>query len=150
MKIYRLETRAGIGVYRVINHERLLENYSGGPGTRHPAPWRDSLFCDNHLKKLGTSADDIGFSGRYVFGFASPQQVLRWFFNREDLATLEKETGIQVSVYECEDVIEGNTQVAFGVWHHTLFVPVVRYGLVEFYDLFAGKPAEETSSSPSI
>lgn len=135
MKIYRLETKSGDGVYgAAIFRGITTEDYFGGEGTRHPGPFRDTLFCENEQRKLGCK----GFSGRYVFGFNSPEQVLRWFFNRDDLATLES-NGIQLSVYECSDVIEGNTQVAFGVWHHALFPPAVVYSLTKFYDLFAGK-----------
>lgn len=140
MKIYRLENKRGEGVYHGASlwSLPLKEDYNGGPGTRHPGPHRDTLFCENHLRVLGSSAESGGFSGLYVFGFNSPAQVLRWFFNRDDLATLEQE-GFRLGVYECADVIEGNTQAAFGRWHQLLFTPVVTYGLVEFYDLFAGK-----------
>lgn len=147
MKIYRLEDQQGFGVYSAICITCTQEDYFGGVNTRHPGPQNDSLFCKNHVEKLGFTAGSLkGFSGKYVFGFNSPAQVLRWFFNREDLALLESEKNIQISVYDCDDVIEGNTQVAFGIWHHMLFTPVKTYGLTEFYDQFAGKFSGTTAN----
>ena len=146
MKIYRLETKSGRGVYSFLFEAWTKEDYTGGEGTRHPGPQRDSLFNMNHEARFGVSADCYTFTGKYVFGFSSPAQMLRWFFNRDDLALLEAEKGIRVSVYECDDVIEGNTQVAFGIWHHQLFNPIATYGLVEFYDLFAGKGGVEDNA----
>lgn len=146
MKIYRLENRQGSGVYSVLLDSGTQEDYYGGKNTRHPGPRNDSLFCENHVTKLGALVGGRDFSGKYVFGFNSPAQVLRWFFNREDLALLESQSGIQISVYDCDDVIEGNTQVAFGIWHHTLFTPVKTYGLTEFYDQFAGKFSGTTAN----
>jgi len=142
MKIYRLENHLGHGVYNAANlnwpvDEGLVEDYSGDGKneSRHPGPQKDSLFVKNCAKKHPAAFADVNFLDnvlarfavqtviecRYVFGFRSPAQLLRWFFNREDLVLMERERCIRVSVYECDDVIEGSTQVAFGIWHHLLF-----------------------------
>lgn len=135
MKIYRIENNDKKGVYRYINdwvEANLQQDYRGGP--RHPSPMNDSLFCDSCREK------DISiwsFSGKYVFGFTGPKQLFRWFYDEDDLIRLEDE-GFQVSVYECDDVLVGHTQIAFNQVFHENNEPIEVYSLCQFVDKFSG------------
>ena len=132
MLIFRLETIDKKGIYQSGLTSKSKEWYQGN-NTKHPAPWDDSLFNENCKKQTGHFADEWGSFFNFVFGFSSPAQVLRWFYNLDDLKYFE-ENGIKINVYESKTFIEGNTQIAFHKSEHT--TPVKTYLPTEFYAEF--------------
>ena len=131
MLIFRLETIDKKGIYQSKLTLCAKERYSGNI-TKHPAPWDDSLFNEN-CKKITREEANFNSINNFVFGFSSPAQVLRWFYNLDDLKYFE-ENGIKINVYESKTFIEGNTQIAFHKSEHT--TPVKTYLPTEFYAEF--------------
>ena len=104
MRVYRVETAEGTGVYNAVGGFRL-----GGmsSGWRHPGPMREGLM--------------EGVMRGYVCGFRSLAQGGRWFSVDPEVARHVEEmpemnpSGLAVSVYEVpeEAVLHGKRQVMF-------------------------------------
>lgn len=145
MKIYRLEDSCKTGVYQGALRPwratpvKLNQQYSGDQ-IRHPTPENDSKFVESYRAK---GIQKYDWAGRYVFGFESPAQVFRWFFDYDDLIALEY-ADYHVSVYECDDVIVGNTQVAFSAHFHLFNQPIQIISMCEFIDKFSSNANQET------
>jgi hypothetical protein len=138
MLIYRLETRFGVGIYQSGATAFGSITY-GGSRKRHPSPLEDTLFFETLERVAIDSKRTTGnLLEDYVFGFDSPSQLLHWFHNLDDLQQFEERGFIQVSVYEVEQIIRGNSQCAFDSWQHALFSPIEVYTPTEFYRKFAG------------
>ncbi len=134
MKIFRLETDKKFGIYQSTAMLFTADQYSGDR-TKHPRPCDDSRFNEECINKTGKDALRYGYSGSYVFGFSSPEQLLRWFYEEYDYVVFE-EHSVRIAVYECDDVIVGNTQVAFSKLFHDGNEPMQVYLPTVFWDTF--------------
>lgn len=130
MKIWRIENDDYRGIYHGILHIQTEINYLG-ISSRHPAPLKDSMFAENAYDKGFDFvwSDDLQ---AYYYGFSSPEQLLNWFYNYDDLIRFEY-AGFHVTVIESNDVIEGNTQCAFC---HVGCTRVQQHSMCEFLDLY--------------
>ena len=118
-KIYRIqhkETKDGVYKYRGESpkySEQFGEIVCNGDSSEvHPGPLDDSLFKDNYLEKGGSALDIYFKLTKYIFGFESIEQLRFWLYNDSMICFLA-EWDFELVIYESENVIVGNTQVAF-------------------------------------
>lgn len=107
MIVYRIEHTDGKGMYRSTGRS-LYECHFYKQTDRHPSPDEDSkLFTEIQAKNL------LNWNyGRYVFGFASVDQLRSWLYQDEILLWLD-DRGFILAVIEVDDVLIGNTQCMF-------------------------------------
>ena len=106
-RVYRLETLEGVGVYMARRGnqmvDRIMNEYMNAP--RHPGPENDRLLVDAFY-----SANQQ----RFIFGFASIEQLKEWFFDCNDRELLSLH-GIVCNEYEIEGwgFVAGRKQCIF-------------------------------------
>lgn len=106
MKVFRLESKDGIGLYQC----KCMFSDSTSDAARHPAPWQDSLLVQN-IEKYNEYNKRMS---EFFYGFVSTEQLLCWVYKNEWLIDMSK-NGIVLSIYEVPDeyVLVGNTQAMF-------------------------------------
>jgi hypothetical protein len=135
-QVWRLEAADGTGVYRHVDGE-IIEGYM--KSQQHPMPGDDTLLSVNLRKDY---EEVYRAYGQVIFGFDSPRQLLRWFYDEEDLREFGAQ-GIFVTVYESDKVYMGHSQVCFPQWEHATNNPVRRMTPDEFLAEFGSeKPTE--------
>lgn len=108
MRIYRMESDSGVGMYRAAYCGPVYSLDQQAGYERHPAPTQDA----------GMSAQwgDLRPSQRekYFFGFSSLAQWRRWLYTDEVLDYLYG-AGVRLAVYDVPDesCIVGFTQAVF-------------------------------------
>jgi len=112
MKVYRLESPDGQGVYsngaaRTICEKLDNENLAFDLSYHHPMPRQDSKLIESVGAKSGDTYVENG-----KFGFTSYDQYRAWFYSDEFLEKCE-EYKLLLCVYEAETVYEGFTQCIF-------------------------------------
>ena len=94
MKVYRIETTDGTGVYNIGG---IFGNplHMASSGTQHPAPWRDDC--------------DMCHVPGWVCGFATLDQARDWFACDAEIVSalmavedMASDSGLALSVYEVE------------------------------------------------
>ncbi len=135
-KVYRLEHRiTRFGVYNdASSREVILNDEFGDTLVNWPLPQNDALFVKNSKMDqwdIGTSR----FNGLWRFGFDSLSQLFKWFNNEQLLLEIAKRN-VVLRVYDCFDVIVGNSQVMFSSNYH--FVANI-IDTLEIKDILANK-----------
>lgn len=106
MKIWRVETPDGGGIYR--GNFSASDWYDEGfHNARHPTPSEDALLSEKW--------DDFRFQHSGIrFGFTSREQMRAWLYKAEWRARL-KDLGCRAVIYEVPDgfALAGDTQAVF-------------------------------------
>lgn len=140
MLVYRIEGENGDGIYR---GKYCRDNPMDWIPSKHPGPARDSLLVDNaNVIRQNDDADfvcldfcDWIMMSKYIFGFASTEQLRNWIFNDMWLWRME-ERGFRLAVFDIDpdDVIVGHTQCIFHrekIRQASYFKPAEFFGIEE-------------------
>ena len=132
VKILRLESKCGMGVYAYYNTVELTNKLCDKQ--RHPTPDRDSKLVDS-VKSAGINllTDYFSVKSWMYFGFESKAQLQNWVYNNEWLIAMHK-----LKIYLAEVEVErhyvylGNTQV---IYNKNKVVGKQQYDILEYFGL---------------